>query len=406
MAKKNLFTSYEKFVIAILASVQFTVIMDFMVLAPLGTIVMDELTISPSQFALVVSAYAASAGISGLLSALFADKFDRKRLLLFFYIGFILGTLLCAIASNYEFLLMARIVTGIFGGVMSSISYSIITDLFPIERRGTVMGFIQTAFATSQILGIPVGFYLAIKFNWHVPFYLIVVFSAVVASIVAIKLKPIIGHLSENIGRKPLRQMKEILGSPRYLIGLTATVLLSTGGYMLMPFGSDFANYNLGIDIEKIPMIYVVTGIFSFFAGPIFGRWSDKIGKFKVFFFGTSLTIVFVAIYTNLGITPLWLVIVLNVVLFIGINARIVASSAMITAVPEAKDRGAYMSINSSVQSFSGAIASMIAGLIVVKAMDKTLLNYPLLGMVVIATMIISMFLMRRVHRMIQKDQS
>jgi len=262
---------------------------------------------------------------------------------------------------------------------------------------------VQTAFAASQVLGIPIGLYLATQYDWHAPFYVIVAFSIVVAIIVLFKMKPITAHLKENIGRKPLAQMKEIFGNSRYIIGFTATVLLSTGGYMLMPFGSEFANENLGIALEDLPFLYVVTGVFSFVFGPVLGKWSDKIGKFKVFLFGTSLTIVFVAIYTNLSTTPLWIVIILNVILFIGINARIIASSAMITSVPAQKDRGAYMSINSSVQSVSGAIASMIAGLIVMQAADGKLLNYPILGMVVIATMFISMFLMRRVHRMIQK---
>lgn len=404
MDKSSTFTSYEKFVIGIIATVQFTVILDFMVLSPLSAILLEEMKITTAQFALVVSAYALSAGISGLSSALFADKFDRKKLLLFFYTGFIIGTLLCAVAPDYGFLMVARIVTGIFGGVMSSISYAVITDLFPIEKRGRVMGYVQTAFAASQVLGIPVGLFLAEKYNWHFPFYVIVVFSVIVAFVIFLKMKPITAHLLENKNRKPLRQMAEIVQNKRYLTGFAATVLLSTGGYMLMPFGAEFANENLGISLKELPFLYVVTGIFSIIFGPILGKWSDKIGKFKVFLFGTTMTFVFVAIYTNLGTTPLWIAILLNVILFIGINARIISSSAMVTAVPEAKDRGAYMSINSSVQSVSGALASMLAGLIVVQAADGKLLRYPVLGLVVICTMLISIFLMRRVHRMIQKD--
>mgnify|MGYP003663722240 CR=1 FL=1 len=405
MSKKRIkiqFTSYEKFVIAILAIVQFTVILDFMVLSPLGAIVLEELSITTQQFALVVSAYAISAGASGLAAAGFADKFDRKRLLLFFYGGFILGTLFCALAPDYEYLLAARIVTGIFGGVMSSISYAIITDLFPIEKRGSVMGFVQTAFAASQVLGIPIGLYLANKINWHAPFYVIVIFSCVVAVVVAIKLKPITAHIAMNKGRNAITHIKEILSNKNYLIGFSATILLSTGGYMLMPFGSEFANENLGISLDELPFLYLVTGIFSFIFGPIIGRISDRVGKFKIFIFGTLVTIAFVAVYTNLGTTPLWLVITLNVFLFIGISSRIIASSALITSVPEQKDRGAYMSVNSSVQQVSGAIASLLAGAIVYQAIDGKLMNYPLLGATVILTMVISMYLMRRVDRMIK----
>lgn len=406
MAKKRKFTSYEKFIITILATVQFTVILDFMVLSPLGPFVMKKLSISPTQFALVVSVYALSAAVSGLSSALFADKFDRKKLLIFFYAGFTLGTLLCAFANNYEFLLIARIVTGIFGGVMSSVSYAIITDLFPIEKRGSVMGYVQTAFAASQVLGIPIGLFLAEKFNWHVPFFIIVGFSAIVSIVLIFKMKPITAHISENKGRNTFAQMKEIFGTNRYLVGFTATILLSTGGYMMMPFGAEFANKNLGISLKDLPLLYVITGVVSLIVGPILGKISDTVGKYNIFFFGTTMTIIFVGVYTNLGITPFWIAVVLNVILFIGINARIISSSAMITAVPHSKDRGAYMSINSSVQSMSGAIASMAAGLIVVQSSTGELLNYPWLGLVVIITMITSMFLMKRVDRMIKKDQS
>jgi len=169
-SQPDTFTGYQNFIVTILAIVQFTVILDFMVLSPLGAILLKELSITTAQFALVVSAYAFSAGAAGLLAAGFADKFDRKKLLLFFYGGFIFGTLLCGLAPNYHFLLIARIVTGIFGGVMSSISYAIITDLFAIQVRGRVMGFVQMAFASSQVIGIPLGLFLANMFNWHAPF--------------------------------------------------------------------------------------------------------------------------------------------------------------------------------------------------------------------------------------------
>src|SRR5690349_2974374 len=172
--KQKVFTKYQTLVIAILAILQFSIVLDFMVLSPLGAQLMLELDITPSQFGIVVSAYALSAGASGLLAAGFADKFDRKKLLLFFYAGFIIGTFLCGIAPDYNFLLIARIITGIFGGVIGSICFAIITDLFPMQTRGRVMGFAQMGFAASQILGIPIGLYLANGLGWHSPFLMIV----------------------------------------------------------------------------------------------------------------------------------------------------------------------------------------------------------------------------------------
>ncbi len=170
---ERVFTSYQVFVIVVLSLLQFTVILDFMVLSPLGAILMEKLNVTTAQFGLVVSAYAFSAGASGLLTAGFADKFDRKKILLFFYTGFILGTVLCAMAPSYQLLLGARIITGIFGGVIGSVSFAIITDLFEVEKRGRVMGFVQMSFAASQVMGLPIGLYLANHFGWHAPFWMI-----------------------------------------------------------------------------------------------------------------------------------------------------------------------------------------------------------------------------------------
>ena len=151
------FTSYQRLVVIIMAFLQFSIILDFMVMSPLGAILMPALQITPSQFGLAVSAYAFSAGISAILAAGFADRFDRKSLLLFFYAGFILGTFLCAIAPTFHFLLFARTTTGVFGGVIGSVVLAITADLFPLQMRGRVMGVVQMAFAASQILGLPIG---------------------------------------------------------------------------------------------------------------------------------------------------------------------------------------------------------------------------------------------------------
>src|SRR5260370_36958062 len=168
------FSRYQSFLVALLAFLQFSIILDFMIISPLGAILMPDLDISPQRFGEIVSAYAFSAGVSGLLAAGFADRFDRKRFLLFFYCGFIAGTTLCALARNYPLLLLARIVTGLFGGVIGSMVLAIATDLFPLARRGRVMGVVTTAFSASQVLGIPMGLYIASHWDWHAAFVAIV----------------------------------------------------------------------------------------------------------------------------------------------------------------------------------------------------------------------------------------
>jgi len=400
------FSGYQKFVIAILAILQFTIILDFMVLSPLGVIVMEELQIKPSQFGMVVSGYAFSAGISGLLAAGFADRFDRKKILMFFYVGFILGTFFCALAPNYHLLLVARIVTGLFGGVIGSISFAIITDLFSMQKRGRVMGFVQMAFAASQILGIPIGLYLASKFGWHSPFWMIAVFATIVGVFIYIYLKPINEHLKIRSDHNPFVHLVRTLSKRDYIRGFLATVLLATGGFMLMPFGSAFTTNNMGIDIADLPTIYLITGLFSIAMGPLIGKWSDRSGKFNIFIFGTVVSITLVAIYTQMDTSPLWLVIALNVLLFVGISARMITSSALLTAIPEPQDRGAFMSINSSIQQLSGGVASALAGMIVIQADNGVLLRYDILGYVVIGSMLVALWLMHLLNRHIQRTSN
>ncbi|GAB2615075.1 MFS transporter [Emticicia sediminis] len=399
------FTRYQIFIIAILAILQFTLILDFMVLSPLGAILMKELSLQPKQFGLVVSAYAFSAGASGLLAAGFADRFDRKKLLLFFYVGFIFGTTLCAMADSYEFLLIARIVTGIFGGVIGSISFAIISDLFKLEMRGRVMGFVQMAFSASQILGLPIGLYLANAFGWHSPFWMIVGFSIIVGIAIMAYMQPITEHLKVQNDRNPFEHLWKTLSKPDYLRAFLATILLATGGFMLMPFGSAFSINNLKIDIKDLPMLYLVTGIFTITFGPLSGKLSDKLGKYKVFFIGSIITVIMVLIYTNLGPTPLWLVVIVNVLMFAGITARMISASSLMTAVPQMQDRGAFMSINSSIQQISGGVAAALAGVIVSEGSDGTMQNYPFLGIVVVVSMLITIGMMYILNRQIQKKQ-
>jgi predicted MFS family arabinose efflux permease len=404
--KERVFTPYQVFIIAVLTFLQFTIILDFMVLSPLGEQLMKELDINTAQFGLVVSAYALSAGASGLLAAGFADRFDRKKLLLFFYVGFTIGTLLCGIAPDYHFLLMARIVTGVFGGVIGSVSFAIITDLFPLQTRGRVMGFVQMAFAASQILGIPIGLYLANKLGWHSPFLLIVGVSILAGLFIVIYMKPVNAHLHLQTVKNPLEHLFKTVSRPRYLQAFAATALLATGGFMLMPFGTAFSVNNLGVTRNDLPFIFLITGLFSIVTGPLIGKFSDKAGKYTIFLIGSVWSIIMVLIYTHQSVIPLWVVIFLNVLLFMGISARIISSSALLTAVPDPADRGAFMGVNASLQQISGGIAAALAGLIVhQETKTSPLEHYPVLGYVVSVTTVITIVMMYFLNRMVRRTQ-
>lgn len=398
------FTSYQKFVIFILAITQFSVILDFMVMSPLGDMLMKSLDMKPSQFGIAVSAYAISAGLSGLLTAGFADRFDRKKLLLFFYIGFILGTIFCGLANTYPLLIAARIITGLFGGVIGSISMAIITDLFDIHHRGRVMGFVQMGFGASQVLGIPISLYLANIWGWQSPFMMVAVMAIVVALLIGMKLEPVTKHLAMQSDRNVVQHLLHTLSNKTYRTGFLATALLSLGGFMMMPFGSAFAINNLHITPHQLPLLFMVAGVSTLFIMPIVGKLSDRIDKFKIFAAASVWMILVVIAYTNLTSAPLWLVMMFNVLMMIGVMSRMVPAGALTTGISEMKDRGAFMSINSSLQQIAGGIAAAIGGMIVVQK-DKLspLEHYNTLGYVVSAVSILGIYLMYRVDKLVKR---
>jgi predicted MFS family arabinose efflux permease len=393
------FSPYQKTVVALLAFLQFAVIVDFMLMAPMGALIMPALSIGPSQFGLVVSAYAFSAAASGLLTAGFADRFDRKKLLLFFYGGFVLGTLWCGLAPNFELLLAARIVTGLFGGVIGSIVIAISTDLFPPQMRGRVMGIIQTAFAASQVLGIPLGLYLSNHWNWHVPFLALAALGVVGGFVVNARLQPVNEHLKATQAHSPWMHLLHTVTVPRHLLAFATTALLTTGGFMLMPFSSAYVVNNLGIGLHDLPTVYVVTGLCTVFTGPMIGKAADRFGKFRVFALGTALSIAMVLVYTHLGPISLPLLILVNAVLFVGIFSRMIPAQALMASVPAPVQRGAFSAINASVQQLAGGVASLVSGHIVTMAADGKLQHFDTVGFVVAASSLVSFLLLWRLQR-------
>jgi predicted MFS family arabinose efflux permease len=397
------FSGYQKLVIGMLAFLQFAVILDFMLMAPLGALILPALSISPAQFGTVVSAYAFAAGISGLLTAGFADRYDRKKLLLFFYAGFILGTLWCGLAQSFESLLLARIVTGLFGGVIGSVVLAIATDLFPPQMRGRVMGFIQTAFAASQILGIPIGIYLSNQWNWHVPFLALAALGLLGGLLIAAFMKPVADHLNAPQQHSAVVHLSQTVTEPRHLLPFVSVLFLATGGFMLMPFSSAFTVNNLGISLHDLPIIYLVTGIATIFVGPLVGKAADSFGMLRVFYIGTGLTIVMVLIYTHLGVSTLFVVTAINVVLFIGIFSRMIPFQALMSQVPAQSQRGSFNAINASLSQLAGGVASLVAGHIVQQGADGKIHHYEIAGYVVVATSLLACVLLWRIQRDIAK---
>lgn len=397
------FTRYQTFVAVLLAALQFVVILDFMIMSPLGALIMPALQMSPQQFGMIVSAYAFSAGISGFLSAGFADRFDRKRLLLVFYTGFLAGTLWCGLANTFHTLLLARIVTGIFAGVLGSVVLAIATDLFAIELRGRVMGIIQTAFAASQVLGLPVGLYLSNRWTWQAPFIAMAALGAVGGAVIMWRMRPVADHLAAGQQHSALRHLLHTVAEPRHITAFAATALLTTGGFMIMPFSSAFTVANMGIPLGSLPTIYLVTGICTIFIGPIIGKATDRFGKMAVLLTGSALSITMVVIYTHLGTTSLTMAILVNVIMFAGIFSRMIPFQALMTAVPAMTQRGSFNAVNAAVQSLAGGLASLVAGHIVTFGADGKLQSFPVVGYVFVGSAVVATTLAWRVHETVRQ---
>ncbi|NSL86762.1 MFS transporter [Chitinophaga solisilvae] len=398
------FSTYQKLVVFILAITQFTVVLDFMVMSPLGDLLMKSMDLTPTQFGWAVSAYAFSAGASGLLTAGFADRFDRKKLLLFFYGGFILGTIFCGMASTYPLLIAARIITGLFGGVIGSISMAIVTDLFDIHHRGRVMGFLMMGFGASQVLGIPVSLKIADHLGWQSPFLMVAGLAFIIFLVILFLLKPLTQHLALQQPVSAFSHLMKTFAKKDYRMGFLATILLSVGGFMMMPFGSAFAVNNLKVDESKLWELFMVAGISSLIFMPLVGKLSDRIDKFKLFTAGVIWMLIAALIYTNLGPTPLPIVMVFNILMMIGILGRMIPANALTSGVPAMADRGAFMSINSSLQQIAGGVAAAVAGKIVMQK-DKLspLEHYDIVGYVVAVLSLISIVMIYRVSVMIKQ---
>ena len=392
-------------VITVLALTQFTVVLDFMVMSPLGDQLMKSMSLTTVQFGVAVFSYAFSAGISGFLTAGFADSFDRKKLLLFFYIGFIIGTLFCGLVTSYPMLIAARIVTGLFGGVIGSISMAIVSDIFTLEQRGRVMGFMQMGFGTSQVLGIPISLFIANSYGWQSPFFMIVGLATIIWLVILVKLKPITQHLEIENKENALLHLWHTISQRNYRIGFMATALMSLGGFMIMPWGSVYAINNLHVTKEQLPILFMIAGIATLLMMPIIGKLSDKIDKFKLFTIASIWMIVMVLIYSNLTPVPFWVVIICNVGMMAGVMARMVPSIALVSALPKLHDRGAFMSINSSLQQLSGGIAAAIGGMIVVQKDNfSPIENYDILSYVVAFFVIFCIFMLWRVSKIVSKN--
>ncbi len=380
----------ERSLLRTLAAIQFTHIMDFMIMMPLGAGLMRVFDISPAQFSLLVASYGLAAAVSGFLGGFVLDRFDRKNALLTLYAGFCVATLACALAPTYTFLMAARVAAGACGGVAGSLVTAMVGDVIPPERRGRAMGLVMTAFPLASVLGVPVGLLLASWLEWHAPFYLLAVVSAGVWFFARQVLPHVASHRSAT---HPVRQMFEILTHRIHIRGFLLSAVLVFGGGCVIPFLAPSMVTNVGLSEQQLPLMYLFGGALTFFTMPWFGRLSDRHDKLHVLLAISIVAIGVVLVVTRLGEAPLPFILIVTTLFFIAMSGRFAPTMAMVTNAVEARYRGGFMSVNSAIQQASGALANITAGLLITKNAAGQLVGYPRAGLISAVAFVLTVIL-------------
>lgn len=391
------FSHSEKLLLFVLATIQFNHIIDFMIVMPLGPSLMRTFQISPAQFGILVSSYTFAAAASGVLSSLFLDRFDRKKALLFFFLGFSIGTIACALSEGYSGFLVARTITGLFGGVLNSIVLSIVGDVFPQEKRGTATGVVMGAFSVASVVGVPFSLTLANQFDWHAPFVFLGSLSLLLTALVQ-KAVPSMGQHLKTPAENPFRVMKEYLSQSNYLIPLLFMFVLVLGQFSVIPYLSPSFVANAGLKESQLPLIYLFGGACSFFASPGVGYLADRFGKHLLFKIFASFSLLPLLLITQMGPSSVPWILFNSCLFFIAMSGRVVPSMAMITGSVPAKRRGSFMSLVSSTQNFAAATAAFLAGLIVTANENGQLLGYDKVGYFAAFFTLVSLWLAKKVH--------
>lgn len=387
----------ELLLLLAIAGIQFTHILDFMIMMPLGPQFTRLFGISDAQFGLLVSAYTLSAGVSGLAAATYVDRFDRKRLLLVLYTLFGLATLACGLAPGYGFLMVARVAAGVFGGVLAALSQTIVADVVPFERRGRAMGIVMSSFSVATVAGVPVGLFLATHLGWQAPFIGIALLCAVLGLVAALTLPRLSQHL--HAGRPPLwRGIGQVLVDRNHLRAFGFSALLMSAGFTVIPFITLYMQANVGLTDAQIPYIYLCGGLATLVSARLVGRLADRLGKVRVFsWLALAVTVPLMAT-TLLPPVPLWMVLLVSTALFVCMGGRMIPGMALITAAASPAQRGTFMVLNASVQSAAMGVASFVGGQIISRDAAGHLQHYWVAGLLGVLASLAAMRMARRLR--------
>ena len=393
----------EGLYVFLLAAIQFAHIVDFVVMMPLGPTLMRVLNVSPIQFASLVSSYSFSAAIAGVAYGVIADRFGRKTLLIWAFLGFMLGTISCGLTNDFNLLLGARIIAGCFGGILNGIVFAIATDLIPFHRRGSALGIIMSAFSIASVLGVPLGLAIADKFGWQKSFWFIGAFSfpIYIGSILAFpKLRE---HVQNKSALEDLKRFGVLLLNFRYFRSYLLVLIMGLSTFMIIPFLAPYAVKNVGIQEESLKYVYLVGGFFTIITSRLIGKATDKVGAFRMFVALVVWSFVPIYLYTNAPQMGLTMYLVLSTMFMFSVSGRFIPVMTMVSEIADSQDRGTFMGLLNSIRALASALATLIAGAIVVEAQDGSLEKFTEVGYLSIAFSVMAILVGLDVRNILRK---
>jgi predicted MFS family arabinose efflux permease len=388
----------ERFFLLTLAGIQFSHILDFMIMMPLGPVLMAAFGIGTHEFGLLVASYSFSAAVSGILAATFVDLFERKRLLLIVFVLFGLATLACGLAPGYSTLILARGLAGVFGGIMGALVQTMIADAIPFSRRARASGVVSSAFSISTIAGVPLSLWLANHLGWRAPFMLIAALTVVFFAIGLRFLPELRHHLSEEKRAHLLSATFRVLGDGNHLSALLFSALIIFSGFTIIPYITVYAVNNVGIAQGDIPIVYFVGGSATFISARLIGHWADKHGKMEVYRRVALLAMIPTLLLTHVGVLPLWGWLIISASFFVLISGRMIPAMAIIASSAQPRLRGTFMSLNSTTQSLSMGLATTLAGFLTSLDESGRIVGYPLVGYVAVAANLLAIWFVSRIE--------
>ncbi len=387
----------ERFFLLTLAGIQFSHVLDFMIMMPLGPILMQFFAIDTHEFGLLVASYSFSAAVSGILAATFVDLFERKRVLLACFALFGLATLACGLAPSFATLLVARGLAGVFGGVMGALIHTMIGDAIPFSRRARASGVVSSAFSLSTIAGVPLSLWLANHLGWRAPFVLIAALS-VLFIVVGLRFLPELRHHMGDEKRAHLLSATfSVLADANHLRALLFSALIIFSGFTIIPYITVYAVNNVGIAQGDIPIVYLVGGSATFVSARLIGHWADKYGKVEVYRRVALLTTLPLLAVTHAGHLPLGIWLIFSTTFFVLTSGRMIPAMAVIASAAQPKLRGTFMSLNGTMQSLAMGLATTLAGFVTGLDGSGKIVGYPLVGYVAVAANLLAIWFSARI---------